>query len=246
MSKNTVSIEVTRDTGPMGGTREKHPAFGMIRLSRVDGDVVLFGSSVVHHGFIALEIHRCERHSNYSRDHLFEKDTIAEVYMTESQFAQLITTWNQGQGAPCTLNYVRDGKLEMVPGIPRDQEGSDAQRAKDDFKLTAGEYLSEFKKLKKKVSEILEKKSLSKEDKKEIVWAIDMAERLLSSAAPFAVEQFIGLAERATAKAKTEIDAFVGNLIARTGLDAIKSIKLLQDKDDRYMDEGPGFGEGDK
>ncbi len=227
MSYKEEPIKERRDKGPMGGTWEEHPAFGVVSLSRISGGGgVMFGSVVNHSGYIALRIRRCQRQHDYGQDTLFAKEHLIEVGMTEAQFAELITTWNQGEGCPCTLKQIGS---ETVPNIPAEQEQSQSDRAKKDFEMTAGEYLGKFREARKQADEILDKKSINKGDRERLRWIMDGMGRLFTDAAPFAVEQFVGLAERQVARAKTEIDAFVTNVIRKTGLEALKGTKLIGD-----------------
>ena len=111
MSK-TVPVERTADnTFGEGGVRECHPAFGMIGIFRTSGQRHLFGSPLErHNGYVTLRVRHAERFSSgHGSDSFFGRSQIINVVLSEAQFAQLITNWNQGEGVPCTLDWTEKG-----------------------------------------------------------------------------------------------------------------------------------------
>ncbi len=85
----------------------KNPVFGTINLNRVTSTGRhLFGSDTEHGGFISLTVHEAESIENeVTGEHrTFNRAQIVEVWMSDAQFAQFISTWNRGEGTPCTLS----------------------------------------------------------------------------------------------------------------------------------------------
>ncbi len=230
MTRKFEPVTRERETAPFEGIKETHPCFGMARLSRVQGCSDLFGSEIdgAQH-YITLTITRAERHHDYGQDRLFGRESLIEVAMSESQFASLITNWNMGEGTPVTLERVRNGKQEMVPGLERTDD-SETARAEHVFNDRMSETLEEFKEAKGELHEILDKKgTIGKKDRERIraiFWRVD---KWFNDAAPYAANTFVEATERAVQKAKTEIDAFVTNVIHKTGLDALKTMRLKGD-----------------
>ncbi len=220
-------IKRTRQEHPFEGYTESHPCFGTARLSRAQGSANLFGS--VMHGaqhFVSLTISRAERHHEYSSDSYYDRDELIEVWMTNDQFAELITTWNMGNGVPVTLRRVRDGKLKSVPEIGGDDE-SESKRAEDLFNDKLSDVVAEFRNNYDALKEILNKKgAINKVERAKIEKIFWSVERWFDDSAPFACSTFVKSTERIVSKAKREVDAFVSGVIHKTGLDALKSLKL--------------------
>lgn len=88
-----------------GWITERHPSYGVIGISRVSGNASLFNSDVKHMHFISLRISTARRVIDGTHEFVTNDEQVAEVYMTEAQFAQMITQPNQGSGVPCTLHF---------------------------------------------------------------------------------------------------------------------------------------------
>lgn len=86
----------------------RHPAFGVINISRVSGMTHLFGSSFNHHNFISLTISTASEYGRFGvSKSVMSEEQIVEVSISESQFGQMISSLNMGCGTPCTLEYVQ-------------------------------------------------------------------------------------------------------------------------------------------
>jgi len=220
-------IKREREKPPFDGYRETHPCFGMANLSRVQGSLDLFGSVVEgRHGYITLTISRTERSHSYSQDNYYGKQELIEVAMSESQFAELITTWNRGEGIPVTLLRVSDTPVKEVPRISR-QDQTETERAEDLYRDNMSDAVNEFKGSRDELYEILDKKgAINKSDRekiRKIFWRVD---KWFTGGAPYAVKTFCEATERAASTAKIEVEAFVNSIIHKTGLDALKTLKL--------------------
>ena len=94
-----------KDNGePLGGFTETHPSYGVIGVTRVFGRGVLFGSEVQHHNFIKISISEANRVVRPPRESVMANRQLVEVYLTDAQFAQMITSPNQGDGVACTIS----------------------------------------------------------------------------------------------------------------------------------------------
>ncbi|WP_299076610.1 hypothetical protein [uncultured Paraglaciecola sp.] len=94
--------------------RYEHPAFGTVSLSRISGGARLFDSEFQHQYFIGLRINTATMDRGLSRNWIYGNDQVAEVWMSESQFATLVSSIGQGSGVPCTLRQIAD---ERMPDI---------------------------------------------------------------------------------------------------------------------------------
>jgi hypothetical protein len=167
---------------------KKHPSFGTVRWSRVTGTVDnLFMSSLKHGHFIELEItnatqtrrdyHQTTYHSSGNRP-------IIRVRMSEAQFAQFITTPNDGSGVPCTITRMDN---QAVPQCPPDEQMVQfrTELHEDAKQVTHGarETLS-------RVRAMLKGKTVRKGDLREIESQLEGLLRNVESNMPFLVKQF--------------------------------------------------------
>lgn len=221
---NTEPIKRTKDE-VTESIVESHPAFVSVNLSKRQGYTgPLFGSAVKHqYTTVALTISSAKRHHSHGIDRYFAgQKSIIEIEMTESQFAQFVTTWNRGEGIPATMRYLNGA---AVPRIP--EEKVEHERAMESFKENTKDKIEEFKESHKKLQTILNKKNIGKNDREEINELFLKVDRWLTDGAPYMVETFHEVAERTIAKAKIEIDAFAKSIVMKSGELALQNAKLL-------------------
>ncbi len=221
-------VKRTYVDGCMDRITEEHPCFGAINISRVSGSANLFGSVTNNsQHFIRLTISTATLSHSFGQDHVYSDRGIVEVHMTEAQFANMITSWNMGEGTPVTLARMRNGdKYECVPSLPSNA-AKEAERAQDHFKHDMEKRMERVSSEMEEARKILAKKgAINKGDREKLGSAFSSVERWFKDAAPYSVHTFIESTERTMQKAKLEIDAFVTSIINRTGLNALKTMKL--------------------
>lgn len=93
---------------------KNHPSYGLIGISRVNGHQHFFGSDTKPDSYIDIRIKRAEQSNEIGRSWYFGRERLIELRMTNTQFAEMITSLNQGEGIPCTLEFVKgEGKIEQ-------------------------------------------------------------------------------------------------------------------------------------
>ncbi len=225
MPQKTVPVE--RTTDEHFGVREAHPSFGMIGVCRTQGHARLFGSPLTHHNnYVTLRIKTAERcKSGHGYDFYFGRKDLIEVALSEAQFAQMITSWNSGDGVPCTIGWL-PGEGTM-PTWPDEDQVSDMARVREEFRERIAEVQKKFEVSQRLVEAILEKKAaLTKVEKESVRFGLVALQRLLEDTGPFMAGQFVEVTEKTVQKAMTEIDAFASKVIRQTGLDALQDMKL--------------------
>lgn len=206
-------IEKTVENKGSSMEREKyrHPAFGMIKFSRVNGgENVLFGSSVKHNDRIVMKLKHGKQDRYLHGDNYYGRGLIAEVEMSFSQFAECITAMNVGDGVPCTIRYTeKDG---YIPAIV--ENNSKREQFRNEFSDTI---LKAMEQVQDQINEIQksldDKKSLGVKDRKEMISKLQQVKYNIGSNLDFCVEQFDEQMEKTTLDAKEEIEAFFQNKI---------------------------------
>ncbi len=197
----------------------RHPSFGVINVSRgvCSSRMNLFGSSIQQRSYIQLSISRAvlARHTN--RDWIRSEGVpIVSIYLSPSQFADAITSLNQGEGTPCTITFV-DGHEVQEPILESKRVQFDA-----DFEETMKEVTDSTSEFYSKIEYILSKPNIGKHDKELILKQIDALKMQIESNVPFMKKQWTEQLDKTVVEAKNEISAFLEDKIRVLGLEGYK------------------------
>jgi hypothetical protein len=219
------NLEIPEDDMNIG----KHESYGMISLTKSQSNrgMNLFGSSIQHTELITLRINRGEIKRDLNRDWYSSRESIVEVQMSHSQFAELITTFNRGEGTPCTLKYVGGQKMEEPQFI------SKVQQASNEFRNKMVNLTTKLKNMMENTDEILDKKTVSKGDRDILKNEMRMLMQEIQSNLPFMADQFSEQMDKTVSEAKAEIEAFLTNRVEdKSLLDSPTAKMLLGEKKD--------------
>lgn len=196
---------------------EQHPAFGQIAASRVSGRHRLYGSDFTHNHFMTITIRGSELHRSLSRDWYAPGPEFIEVALTESQWAEFLSTPNSGSGTPCTIEFVRGtGAIPLI-----DSQSERIKQFSEETKRHVQSSLGHLDELLKKLDDT----KIGKAAKDELIMAAKLARQDIESNLPFVAKSFDEHMETQTQRAKTEIHAYVGH--ATTALDSTRSAASL-------------------
>lgn len=217
------------ETKTRNGIEYKHPSMVLIGVSRCNHGgkgASLFGSSIEHDTTICLTIKQASVERNLSNDwfHSTTNLPLIEIEMSPTQYAEMITNMNCGDGVPATLRQ-KDGVRFEYPVIT-----TKAQQFQNEIKDDISEVLNNFKKAKTRSNELLNSiKPLSKAEKQELLTLIESLDRLAQDHLPFMIDQFGRQMEKTVAEAKSEVDAYVVHTIMETGIKTIKTNMLIEE-----------------
>lgn len=196
---------------------KKHPSYGMLSFSKVHGsNIPLFGSSILHNDTIRLTLREGEVDRYLGRDWYHGKRRLFEVEMSYSQFAELISSMNQGDGIPVTLKEVMGERKESCP-----------------FENKRMEFVNEFTEKVKEVQVVCDnlindtkklfdtKKPLNKTEKEQILGALEKIKREVNANIPFIADSFNEQMDKTVMEAKGEVEAFMQNKITNIVNNAI-------------------------
>ena len=208
------------------GTSYKHPSFGMLSFNRTHGGHSnLFGSSIQHNDTIHMVLKEGVVIRGLNDDRYVGEDEILEVEMSQSQFAELITSMNVGTGIPCTIKYLRGkGRINEADFINK------RQQITNEFKESMNERMSDDE-----VKELFTtKKSIGKGDREMILRRLANVTQCIESSSKFIFDQFQNQIDKTITEAKGEIEAFAQNKI-----NAIAQQALVEQKEDILKLENP-------
>lgn len=216
-------IAPTEVDSHLGDAQYVHPAFGFIRVSRVQGgDPNLFMSNVQHEQRMSLVIGTAKMERAHHHDKHYSGRELIQVEMSTVQFADMMAGMNTGSGVPCTLRRVHDeqGQYVSVPGIDMENTVSRySKEMKDKFRETG----TRIKDLAKTVRAAMEAAKVSKTKQDDILGPIESLATEIGSNLPFMAEMFRESVEELVQEAK----AVVENYAADKGLNPNDAPLLL-------------------
>lgn len=207
------------------GEPETHESYGMISASRISSNQshALFGSSIKHANTIIIRINGANIRRNLNSDRYYAEQAIVQVEMSNTQFAEFITSMNMGDGIPCTIRYLRDkdGRMSRMEDPPykskivefQKEFREDMQELGDDASVG----LEEIKDL------LLAKDRLNKSDREQIYEYIHHMVQKIKSSIPFVSDQFNRQMSKTVAEARNEVEAYVMHNVIERGLASLQN-----------------------
>jgi hypothetical protein len=197
----------------------KHESFGMLQISRVSVSppTNLYGSSIKHGNTIMLRIHEGSKRRDLNRDWYSANKLLVEVEMSQTQFAEAITSLNMGSGVPVTLRYVMGESKAICP------EEHKRQEIEKEFDATCKNVCNGLDELIKKAQTTLNSGSqIKKADREELLSLLWQIKNNTMSTLPFIQKSFNEQMDKTVMEGKGEIEAFFTGAIQKTGLEALQ------------------------
>lgn len=210
----------------------EHPSYGLARFSRITGgNRSLFGSSIQSSNTITFTITRASHERDLGNDWYHSKNEIIEIEMSNNQFAELITSFNYGEGIPVTIRRINHDRFPHPPFM------SKIDLHNNEFKKKMYNYAVDAEKMVAKTLELLKKPNVGKGDKEVIQKEVESLLNMLKSSIPFYQNQFVEATEKTLTEAKSEFEAWVESKIRSKGLEALgdeirAQMPVLEDKKD--------------
>jgi hypothetical protein len=203
----------------MDRTKEKHPAYGMISISRVRSNgTILFGSRIKHNDYIRLDIHSAEKSRDAYSEHYFPRNTLISVNLSAAQFANMLVKSNTS-GVPCTIEYIKDeGRITPLQKL---------DSLKTEIENDTTQELKKIQSAVKQLSQIDFKGVINKAKKDEIKSLINQLNNGINSNLDFLFEQQISKLEKVGSEIISEAEARITSLVHETGVNALKKQNLL-------------------
>jgi hypothetical protein len=233
---NLVPSEVTFDA--QGG--EHHPSYGLVRFSHVSSNrTAMVGSRAFHSRLISIEVDKSYLHRSAGGigESWMGDATIVRAFITYSQFAELISSMNQGSGVPCTLSSVMNERMPEPP-LPE----AFAARFKKRVMDATAKMRNEVKGLLDFVTDIRdENRSVNKKDLTKIVAMATSLVQQTEQNVPYVVTQAEEVMIDMTQKARDEINHLANQTLYERGLQSTfndSPIQLPEDHETRALSDG--------
>lgn len=207
-----------------------HPSYGTIGWHRVSGQREnLFMSSLTHNTWVELEIRgaaKVRRDYHETVYHSVGQGNVVTVAMSEAQFAQFITSPNQGTGAPCTIT--RRGNTS-VPQCPPDEQMIQFRKEllEDAKAVTEG-----AKETLKVIDQMLSQKTLKKGDLHEVRAQVAALQSNVEANMPFLVKQFNEYMDGVFHDAVAALEGHIHQRLESVGLEHLQNeTKMIKGED---------------
>lgn len=150
----------------MDNEKKVHESYGLAGFTRstIGGSGVnLFGSSIKHSNTICFRVYHAEVERNLNQDWYYASGRlpIVEIEMSQSQFAEMITSMNIGDGFPVTIRSIDGKQMEKCP------HESKRQQHANEFKAHMAKFAASLEVDKKKLYDIIEKR-IPKKDQQDL------------------------------------------------------------------------------
>lgn len=215
----------------MNKNKETHPSYGMLQFCRTSGGSTnLFGSSITHKDTIRMYLREGSVERTLNSDFFMGGGLIAEVEMSQSQFAEAITSMNMGSGVPVTIKWLKEkGTIEKCPFTDkREQFESELSSSLKKTNEQSNALLEEL------TAMFSEKKNLTQKDKSEILSKLTKLKQDINENREYIYKQFNEQMDKTTMEAKGEIEAFMQNKLT-----SIANATLVEQRESLLKLENP-------
>lgn len=209
--------------------REKiqHESFGQISFTRTQGrGQTFYGSELPQDHYVSMEIRQSEVQRDLTNEwYRTYGIPLIRIRMSSGQFAELITSMNMGSGIPCTIERLMGKKVEEFPEIESRKELIHRK-----FEERMKQFADTIRENKIKAKEIVKKKTLSKDDVRELSFQLDFLTQEIEQNIPFFAECFQETMDKVVLEAKKEVENAIQHKINVLGLNELQyQNKLLSE-----------------
>lgn len=207
---------------------QKHESFGQLYFGRTNNNGTKFyGSELDQDHYISMELRNSEVQRDLSKEWHHATNLLARVRMTSGQFAEMITSLNNGSGVCCTVEYAEGRKMQPLP-FNESRKEFVHRKFEDRMKMFA----DTIRENQRKAKDIVKKKTLSKQDIHDLTHQLEWLTGEVERNIPFFAKCFQETMDEVVHEAKTEVENAIQHKINTLGLNALhEQQNLLQNKD---------------
>lgn len=204
--------------------RVDHPAFGVIKVTHPSGPQTLFGSDLVHHESICIEISTAHIDRSLSRDWIHADRRVVEFRMSLAQWAHFVASQGDGTGTPITFDCKpADLRWETVPGI--ELVSNSAQNHRKDLENHVRNAVAAYKDAVDDIQRLIDAGKANKGELRDLHARLSVLTSRLAGTAGFVMESFHKSMEETVQAAKIEVESHADHVIHRLGLDVLDGYK---------------------
>ena len=181
-----------------------HPSYGQLEVSRCSssGAHPLYGSSIKHRETLRVRLYSSTSKRSLSNNWYHPGHTMFEIEMSQSQWAEFISSIGNGGGIPCTIRFANGTRMDDPPFI------SERANSDTEFDATIKSVFDKLDQLLVEVDQLLGKPTVTKADRRRIKELLYSARQELMSNLAFVKDQFTEQMDKTVLSAKGEIEAY--------------------------------------
>lgn len=206
----------------------QHESFGQLIFTRVNCNPSqsFYGSELQQSHYIQMTLEESYVNRTLADEKYYTTGKIlARVRMSSGQFAEMITSLNRGSGTPVTVEVI-DGKIKQA--LPNQESRKEFVHRK--FQDRMKEFGATIRLKQQEAKEIVKKKTLSKDDMRNLTnhleWLTGEVERNI----PFFAECFQETMDEVVFEAKTEVENAIQHKINALGIESLNQLNNLIEK----------------
>ncbi|MCM8547060.1 hypothetical protein [Klebsiella quasipneumoniae] len=213
--------EVSSGTAFKNRDMVTHPAFGLVRVGRVNSSGTnLFDSDIDHRELIELTFHTAAiEQDGYSNRVTKGEDRspLLVARLSAAQWAAMVSSFGVGEGVPCTLSKIRDGKLVHLPEIEKSETMH--ERFSNDIAARVRKDITRIEAITDKLGSLIASGKIGKRDLRDIYDSLSSAVNNLPGNMAFGAELTQEAVDKIVASGKAEVEAYIAGAAMRLGLE---------------------------
>ncbi|HEI2636177.1 TPA: hypothetical protein SI587_002515 [Escherichia coli] len=210
---------------------QTHPAFGLVKTSRVSTTGIrLFDSELEHRDYIEIGVYEAELSLDNERtrpQRSSNRRPLVEIRLSQAQWAAMVSSFGVGEGVPCTISYKTIGDSIRVHGIA--EQKSIRQKFNDQIKAATNSEIDRLNQQVSELGELVKKGRAGKRDLEELYRKLASAVANLPENLCFATELMQEQMDEIVSSGKAEIEAYVAGTVMRKGLAALGTESCIND-----------------
>lgn len=210
----------------------QHPAFGIVSVSRVSTNGHrLFASDLSHSEYIKISIHEAHTvETDGIQSHRQKRgdggNSVAEIELSPAQWASLVASFGVGEGVPCTLRRVRDGKTKLLPEI--DQFESTRERFERQIHETVEKQTGLLQEIVGELASLAAKGKANKTELNELCRRMAVVTNNMPSEFAYSTKLMQEVMEHIIASGKAELETVAVGVATRLGIKEIGRLANLE------------------
>lgn len=225
-------VEVPQTTINKHGERiQTHPAFGLVKTSRVHTTGIrLFDSELEHSEYIEIGVYEAELSLDNERtrpQRSSNRKPLVEIRLSQAQWAALVSSFGVGEGVPCTISYKTIGDSIRVHNIAAQK--SIREKFNEQIKVAADNEIARLNQQVSDLGELVKKGRAGKRELEELYRKLASAVANLPENLCFATELMQEQMDEIVSSGKAEIEAYVAGAVMRKGLAALGTESCIND-----------------
>lgn len=223
MAVNKQKPEVSSGTAFKNRDMVTHPAFGLVRVGRVNSSGTnLFDSDIDHRELIELTFHTAAIEQDGYSNRITkgeDRSPLLVARLSAAQWSAMVSSFGVGEGVPCTLSKIRDGKLVSLPEIERTE--SMHERFSNDIAARVRKDVAGIENLVDQLGALIATGKAGKRDLRAIYESLSRAVINLPGNMAFGAELTQEAVDNIVSAGKAEVEAYVAGAAMRLGLEQI-------------------------